>query len=109
MGVRSLVAILALTIALIAVLGAQPKWAVFLPGLLQGARITVMVAIAGSAACSAPPALLAGFTTYEPFVLPAGYAQRIVATERNSRRAWVHVQHAGGALRNDLLVEFTKR
>ena len=39
-------------------------------------------AIAGSAACSAPPALLAGFTTYEPFVLPAGYAQRIVATKR---------------------------
>ena len=49
MGVRSLVAILALTIALIAVLGAQPKWAVFLPGLLEGTRITIMVALAGSA------------------------------------------------------------
>jgi len=59
MGVRSLVAILALTIALIAVLGAQPKWAVFLPGLLQGARITVMVAIAGSALAVAA-GLLAG-------------------------------------------------
>ncbi len=29
--------------------------------------------------------------------------------DRNSQRAWVHVQHAGGALRNDLLVEITKR
>ncbi len=28
--------------------------------------------------------------------------------DRNSQRAWVHVQHAGGALRNDLLVEITK-
>jgi polar amino acid transport system permease protein len=49
MGVRSLVAILALTIALIAVLGLQPKWAVFMPGLLEGTRITIMVALAGSA------------------------------------------------------------
>lgn len=29
--------------------------------------------------------------------------------DRNSQRAWVHVQHAGGALRNDLMVEITKR
>jgi secreted PhoX family phosphatase len=29
--------------------------------------------------------------------------------DRNSQRAWVHVQHAGGALRNDLLVELRKR
>jgi polar amino acid transport system permease protein len=49
MGVRSLVAILALTIALIAVLGSQPQWAVFMPGLLEGTRITVMVALLGSA------------------------------------------------------------
>jgi polar amino acid transport system permease protein len=49
MGVRSLVAILALTIALIAVLGTRPQWAVFMPGLLEGTRITIMVALLGSA------------------------------------------------------------
>jgi polar amino acid transport system permease protein len=49
MGVRSLVATLALTIALIAVLGTRPQWAVFMPGLLEGTRITIMVALLGSA------------------------------------------------------------
>ena len=29
--------------------------------------------------------------------------------DRNSQRGWVHVQHAGGALGNDLLVEITRR
>jgi hypothetical protein len=29
--------------------------------------------------------------------------------DRNGKTAWVHVQHAGGALRNDLLLELTKR
>jgi secreted PhoX family phosphatase len=28
--------------------------------------------------------------------------------DRNGKTAWVHVQHAGGALRNDLMVEFTR-
>jgi uncharacterized protein len=28
--------------------------------------------------------------------------------DRNGKTAWVHVQHAGGALKNDLLVEITK-
>ena len=28
--------------------------------------------------------------------------------DRNSKTAWVHVQHAGGVLRNDLLVAITK-
>jgi secreted PhoX family phosphatase len=28
--------------------------------------------------------------------------------DRNGKAAWVHVQHAGGALQNDLLVEITK-
>jgi hypothetical protein len=37
--------------------------------------------ISGSAACVAPPSLLADFATYEPFVLPTGYTQRIVSTE----------------------------
>ena len=48
MGVRSLVAILALTIALIAILGSRQGWAVFMPGLLEGTRITVLVALLGS-------------------------------------------------------------
>jgi len=33
------------------------------------------------AQCSAPPATAAGFATYQPFVLPAGYTQRIFATQ----------------------------
>lgn len=37
--------------------------------------------IAGSAACVAPPPSVAGFATYQPFVLPAGYTQSILATE----------------------------
>jgi hypothetical protein len=34
-----------------------------------------------SAACVAPPSTLAGFDNYQPFVLPAGYEQRILADE----------------------------
>jgi hypothetical protein len=37
--------------------------------------------LSGPAACLAPPATLAGFATYQPFVLPAGYTQRILADE----------------------------
>ena len=37
--------------------------------------------LANSAACVAPPATLAGFDSYQPFVLPAGYRQRILADE----------------------------
>ena len=37
--------------------------------------------IAGSASCVTPPSLLGDFATYEPFTLPGGYSQRIVATE----------------------------
>jgi len=40
-------------------------------------------AISGSAQCMAPPATAAGFDSYEPFVVPAGYAQRIVASQLN--------------------------
>ena len=38
-------------------------------------------AISGSAQCVAPPASAADFATYEPFVVPAGYTQRIVASQ----------------------------
>jgi uncharacterized protein len=37
--------------------------------------------LANSAACVAPPATLAGFESYEPFVLPPGFHQRIAADE----------------------------
>lgn len=33
------------------------------------------------ATCVAPPATLAGFAAYQPFVLPGGYAQQIIASE----------------------------
>lgn len=37
--------------------------------------------ISGSATCVAPPSTIEGFASYQPFVLPAGFAQSIVATE----------------------------
>lgn len=42
--------------------------------------------LASAASCGlvAPPATLAGFATYAPFLLPDGYAQRIVTTERDA-------------------------
>jgi hypothetical protein len=48
-----------------------------------------------SAACEAPPADLAGFSTYEPFVLPSGYTQRIIADEIGD---FAPVAGAGGNL-----------
>jgi hypothetical protein len=37
--------------------------------------------LTASATCEAPPAAIADFTTYQPFVLPQGYQQRILADE----------------------------
>ena len=37
--------------------------------------------IAGSAACVGPPSTVEGFATYQPFVLPNGFSQTILATE----------------------------
>jgi hypothetical protein len=37
--------------------------------------------IASSAVCTAPPATLAGFATYNPFIIAAGYTQTILADE----------------------------
>ena len=47
------------------------------------------------ATCVAPPATLAGFATYQPFVLPAGYTQRIIASEIDDFRP---VAGSGGDL-----------
>src|SRR5512145_618760 len=49
--------------------------------LISAASFTKFDAISGSAQCTAPPSTTAGFATYEPFVLPAGYSQRILATQ----------------------------
>jgi len=52
-------------------------------------------AIPGSAACTAPPSLLADFASYEPFVLPTGFTQRIVSTELED---WAPLAGSGGDL-----------
>jgi polar amino acid transport system permease protein len=49
MGVRTLVALLILTVLAIAVLGVQPQYEVFLPGLLQGAGLTLRLTLLGCA------------------------------------------------------------
>jgi polar amino acid transport system permease protein len=49
MGVRTLVALLILTVLVIAVLGVQPRYEVFLPGLLQGAGLTLRLTLLGCA------------------------------------------------------------
>jgi polar amino acid transport system permease protein len=49
MGVRTLVALLILTVLAIAVLGVQPRYEVFLPGLLQGAALTLQLTVLGCA------------------------------------------------------------
>ena len=50
--------------------------------------------LTGSAQCVAPPATLAEFATYQPFVLPAGFQQTIVADESGDFRP---VAGTGGA------------
>src|SRR5262245_40798998 len=40
-------------------------------------------ALAATGACRVPPATADGFATYQPFDLPAGYTQRIVASQIN--------------------------
>jgi uncharacterized protein len=44
-------------------------------------RFADFIPIAGAATCVAPPSLLSGFSTYQPFVLPTGFTQRIVSNE----------------------------
>ena len=51
----------------------------------QPARFTAAIVgvdtISGSAQCRVPPSAAADFASYEPFDLPAGYSQRIVASQ----------------------------
>ena len=51
------------------------------PVAFAGGQFEDFTPISGSAACVAPPALIGGFGTYQPFILPEGYSQTILATE----------------------------
>ncbi|TPI44393.1 ectoine/hydroxyectoine ABC transporter permease subunit EhuC [Mesorhizobium sp. B3-1-6] len=48
MGIRTLVGMLVVSLALIAVLATQATYSLFLPGLLQGAALTIEIAVLGS-------------------------------------------------------------
>lgn len=48
MGIRSLVALLAATLALLAFLSTRESYALFVPGLLEGAVLTLKIAVLGS-------------------------------------------------------------
>jgi len=55
--------------------------------------------LATQATCAAPPATLAGFATYQPFALPDGYSQTILAMEVTD-----YIPVAGsGAGNNDMM------
>ena len=45
------------------------------------ARFADFTPLLGTASCLAPPSLVGDFASYQPFLLPAGYSQRILATE----------------------------
>jgi uncharacterized protein len=47
----------------------------------NGGKFAEFAPIAGAAACAVPPSTLAGFDTYQPFVIPAGFSQTILANE----------------------------
>lgn len=60
--------------------------------------------LASSAICTAPPATLAGFDTYQPFVLPAGYTQTIFTDEIDGFRP---VAGTGGDLPDMMVLNET--
>lgn len=47
MGIRTLIAMLAVTVAIIAILATQETYQIFLPGLLEGAVLTLEIALLG--------------------------------------------------------------
>ena len=47
----------------------------------RGGQFDDFTPLASSAACVTPPSTEAGFASYQPFVLPEGYSQTILATE----------------------------
>lgn len=48
MGIRTLVGMLVVALAVIGLLATQPSYSLFLPGLLQGALLTIEIAVLGS-------------------------------------------------------------
>jgi hypothetical protein len=61
--------------------------------------------LASSATCNvvAPPATIAGFAAYQPLLLPEGYAQTIITTERDAG-----VQQAGTGANNFDMLTFNE-
>lgn len=53
----------------------------FAAGASRGGQFEDFTPLSSSAACVAPPSTEAGFASYQPFVLPPGYSQTILATE----------------------------
>lgn len=74
---------LAVLVALIAACEQPPTQprAAELPLAISASTFGKFEGLANQAQCVAPPATTAGFATYQPFVLPDGYSQRIFATQ----------------------------
>src|ERR1043166_9171411 len=68
-------------LAALTVLGAACEQTPIQPAQITATSFREFDAIPGSAQCVTPPATAAGFASYEPFVLAAGYSQRIVASQ----------------------------
>lgn len=66
----------------------------------RGGQFEDFTPLSSSAACVSPPSTEAGFAGYQPFVLPQGYSQTILATELRDFRP---VAGSGGDL-PDMLV-----
>lgn len=62
---------------------------------LQGDALATWAPLHNEASCQAPPALLADFATYEPYILSAGMSQRIV---NNQAEHWTPIAGSGGDL-----------
>jgi polar amino acid transport system permease protein len=66
MGIRTLAIMLAATLAILAVLAANESYAVFVPGLLEGALLTLEIAILGSVLAIAAGTIAAIAKMYGP-------------------------------------------
>ncbi|CDX51325.1 putative amino-acid ABC transporter permease protein y4tF [Mesorhizobium plurifarium] len=66
MGIRTLVGMLVAALAVIGLLATQPSYSLFLPGLLQGALLTIEIAVLGSVLAVAMGVLAALARLYGP-------------------------------------------
>lgn len=66
MGIRTLVGMLVVALAVIGLLATQPSYSLFLPGLLQGALLTIEIAVLGSVLAVAMGVLAALARLYGP-------------------------------------------